>query len=279
MREDNETNIANEYENNTEKDDFAVFGVAGGKHKIKYNLQIDLAGGKVFWGVLLLVGAVALIAGQLGYLNFAGFSFWTIVWTLVFVGTLVEGIVKARVGNVLFSLAFLIIVHDELLGLEAITPWTVLGAALLGTIGIKMIFPKLGSRKDSYIVVNGVPHGKGESYSEESRNGNEISYENAFGESVKYVAGEISKIKAENAFGSMQIYLTEAFPVDGHLEIQADNAFGNIVLYVPAIWKVTMRTENVFGSVKEKGHCSADGLNEVHIQADTVFGGIEIRYI
>ena len=42
----------------------------------------------------------------------------------------------------LFSLAFLIIVNDELLGLEAITPWPVLGAALLGSLGLNLLFPK-----------------------------------------------------------------------------------------------------------------------------------------
>ena len=42
----------------------------------------------------------------------------------------------------LFSLAFAAILFDEALGIEAITPWPVLGAALLGTIGLNMIFNK-----------------------------------------------------------------------------------------------------------------------------------------
>ncbi len=278
MREDKDINYTNEFDNNTETDDFAAVGMAGGKHKIKYMLHVDSLGGKAFWGALFLLGAVALIAGQLGYLNFAGFSFWTIIWTLFFVGIFLESIVKASVGNALFSLAFLVIIHDEMLGLEAITPWPVLGAALLGTIGIKMIFPKLG-RHNKYIEVNGVRYKKGESYSEETRNGDKISYENAFGEAVKYVSGDVSVVNVENAFGSTQVYFTDAFPMDGKLKIQADNAFGNVTLYIPGVWKVFVKTESFCGNVREKGRCSLDGLNEVYINADTVFGGIEIRYI
>ncbi len=236
-------------------------------------------GGRAFWGALLILGGIALIADRLGYLSFAGFSFWTIVGTVFFAAVVIEGIAKVRVANVLFSLAFLVIIHDEWLGLEEITPWPVLGAALLLTIGIKLVFPKLG-RKNRRITINGVPYQNGESYNEETRTGNKITYENAFGESIKYVSGEVEKVGIENCFGSMQVYFADAVPVNGKMKITAENAFGSVALYVPSAWKVTVITqESVFGGVKQKGRGSADGETEVFIDAETAFGSIEIRYI
>ncbi len=198
---------------------------------------------------------------------------------MFFAAVIIEGIAKVRVANVLFSLAFLVIIHDEWLGLEEITPWPVLGAALLLTIGIKLVFPKLG-RKNRVITVNGVPYHKGDFYNEETRTGNKISYENVFGESIKYVSGEVKSVDIENVFGSMQVYFADAVPVNGKMKITVENAFGSIALYVPSGWKVTVITqESVFGGVKQKGHGSADGETEVFIDAETAFGSIEVRYI
>ena len=75
----------------------------------------------IFWGILFLLGALALLLGKLGFL--------------------INGILRRSFGGILFSLAMLIIINDELLHMEAITPWPVLGAALLGTIGLHFLFP------------------------------------------------------------------------------------------------------------------------------------------
>ena len=93
----------------------------------------------VFWGVLFLLGACAVIAGRLGFLD--GIGFWSILFSLVLAAVLIRGIVRRSWGMILFSVAFLCIVNDRLLGIEKLTPWPVLGAALLGTIGLNLLFP------------------------------------------------------------------------------------------------------------------------------------------
>lgn len=267
-------------EQQEEKAEVEVMKEKNNKKKENINMHLEIAGGKAFVGALLILGAAALIASKLGYLSFAGISFWSIVLTIFFVGTFVEGIARVRVWEVLFSLAFLVIVHDELLGLEAITPWPVLGAALLGTIGVGMLFPKLGRlNKDPFITVNGRPYKKGEGICEETIEGSHVSYENVFSEAVKYVSGEISKVEVENVFGSTQVYFTDAVPVEGRMRVEVENVFGNTTLYVPKEWKVSVRSENVFGGTKEKGRCTPDSENEIRIDVESVFGGVEIRYI
>lgn len=250
----------------------------GGVQK-KYEWKWEFAPKRIIWGVLLVVAAAALILGQMGYLGslMDAFSVWDIILTVFFLVTLIEGVTKGRIGETLFSVAFLINIHDEWLGLEAITPWTTLGAALLGTIGLKMLFPKAGSKHKRKIIINGVTHEKG--ICEESRRGNAIEYENVFSSAVKYVAGEFSKVDVENAFGSMQIYFSDAQPVDGSAKVNVESAFGSVTMYVPSDWKVVTKTEHVFGGCDEKGQCNPNGEIVLYVNAEAVFGNFHIKYI
>lgn len=247
--------------------------------KKKYEWKTEFAPKRILWGVLLVLAAGALLLGQMGYLGslMETFSVWDIILTIFFLVTLVEGISKGRIGETLFSVAFLINIHDELLGLEAITPWTTLGVALLATIGLKMIFPKAGRKHKGMVIVNGVSHDKG--ICEESRSGNSIKYENVFSSAVKYVAGEFSKVDVDNAFGSMQIYFSDAQPIDGSAKVNIDSAFGTVTLYVPSDWKVVTKTEHIFGSTGEKGQCNPDGEIVLYVNAEAAFGNLQIKYI
>ena len=249
-----------------------------GKKK-NYEWRWEFAPKRLFWGILLLVGAVALVLNRLGYLGglLDVVSVWDIILSVFFLVTLVEGVSKGRIGEVLFSVAFLINIHDTLLGLEAITPWTTLGAALLGTIGLKMLFPKAGKKHGGKIIINGETHEGG--ICEESRNGNTIDYQNAFSSAVKYVGGDFGKVNVENAFGSMQVYFTDAQPIDGTAKVNVDSAFGAVILYVPSGWKVVTKTEHVLGSTTERGKCNPDGTTVLYVSAEAVFGKFEIRYI
>ena len=83
----------------------------------------------VFWGIVLLAAAAALLLGRLGYLE--GVGFWPIIFNIGLLAILLKGIARRNFDQIIFPLAALIIVNDELLGLEAITPWPVLGLSLI----------------------------------------------------------------------------------------------------------------------------------------------------
>lgn len=250
-----------------------------GNEKRKYEWKWEFAPKRLFWGVLLIVAALALVLSKLGYLGnvMDVVSVWDIILSVFFLVTLIEGVSKGRIGETLFSVAFLINIHDTLLGLEAITPWTTLGAALLGTIGLKMLFPKAGSKHKGKVIINGVTHDKG--ICEESRTGNTIEYENAFSSTVKYVAGEFDKVEVENAFGSMQIYFADAQPIDSVASVNVESAFGNVTLYIPSQWKVVTKTEHVLGTATEKGQCNPNGTTVLYVNSEAVFGNFKIQYI
>ncbi|MDD6797814.1 MAG: hypothetical protein PUE71_05950 [Clostridia bacterium] len=232
-------------------------------------------GRKIFWGVLFILGAAALLIGRLGYLE--GFSFWRVLISIGLVGVLVDGIVHRNFTTILFSLAFLIIVYDKLLGLEAITPWPVLGAALLGSIGLTMIFP---SKKNLINKMENDWNSKVDAEIVDGMTGEEITLSARFGEAVKYITGkELGKVKIESAFASLTVYFDNAQLKNGTASVFVNNSFASTVLYIPADWRVELHVSNTLGATQEKGHSNPMGTNVLSIYGDVAFGALEIRYV
>ena len=97
-----------------------------------------MKGKKIFWGIFFILAAVLVVISKLGIVPDIGV--FTILVTAVLACTLIEGVRHLNFFEILFSIAFLCIVYDKPLGIEALTPWTVLAAALFGSIGLSMLF-------------------------------------------------------------------------------------------------------------------------------------------
>ncbi len=91
-------------------------------------------------GLSLILCGIALIIYKLGY--FSDTNIFTILFTIFLVGIIIKSVLKANFAGILFPIALICIDYDEQLGITAITPWTVLIAALLGSVGLSMVFNK-----------------------------------------------------------------------------------------------------------------------------------------
>lgn len=228
----------------------------------------------IFWGIIFILGAVILIVGRMGFGE--GIGFWKILATLVIAGILVDGIRDRSYGRVLFPIAFLIIVYDDFLGLEAITPGPVLGAALLATIGLEFLFPQ----KKRGHNMNIIKDGKQNLFGENVLTDEEIQFSNTFGESVKYLSGkEISLVELENCFGSLSVFFDKAMLKGGEANVYVNNTFGSTVLYIPAEWKTIMSVDTAFGDVDEKGHSNPTGDIILRVHGKVSFGELKIHYL
>lgn len=244
---------------------------------------------KVFWGIMLVLAAVFLLISQMGLIPAFNIGFWTIVWTMVSVAILTNGIVKFQFSGIFFGLAFLAIIYAEPLGIAAITPWPVLGAALLLSIGCHMLFPK---RKHKKIVTARYTDHQGNEIDLDREKGMEqeefhegidgeyIEFTQIFKSGTKYISSSNLKgISGECVFGGLDIYLNNATLAGGCASIDFDNVFSNINIYVPTTWNVVENTENVFASVNYRGHNFPDGNNKLNIIGDNVFGHITVFYV
>lgn len=234
--------------------------------KMKGDFYVTMGRGRnLFWGILFLLGAVAFLASKLGFLE--GIGFWPILFSIGLIGILINGLVKRDFGQILFSLAFLVIVNDEFLNLEAITPWPVLGAAALGTIGLNFLFPR-HHRAKVY-----------RSASVDHSSGNSVFYENAFGSAVKYVVGEVSQVRVDNGFGSMEVYFSDAVLKDHRANVNINSSFGKVTLYVPRGWKVVNNTATAFGGMTLGYENDLQGEDTLYVSGDVSFGTVEIQYV
>ena len=234
----------------------------------------------ILWGILFILAAVALVVNKLGYLQ--GMGFWNILFSVILIGICVNGIVKRRWGSILFSAAFFIIVNDTLLHMENLTPWTVLGVAFLGTIGLNMLFPTKSRHIRNHLFtedMSGVKWGESDELMI-TEEGDVVQQDVIFGSSVKYIKSqELSKVNSDCIFGEVSVYLTEAVLKEHRAKVFVDVIFGNANIYVPACWAVSTNTDQIFGNVSVCGTCDPNGENKLLISGDVIFGELVIHYV
>lgn len=242
---------------------------------------------KVLWGIVFLLVAALLIAG-----NFYDIPVSDILIMLAMLICLTEGIMHRYFALILFPAAIIVILNSDRLGIPDLSPWSVLLAALFGSIGLSVLFPHRGRhwRRISFCGRHAGAAGEKDGQTEDRRrsseeivqdgSGGEVHLENSFSETAKYFNGELSgQIYLENNFGSMSIYFDNAVLREHTARVYAKSSFGDIVLYIPSAWNVVIQEDVSFGNVTERGRCNPAGENTLEVSAQASFGEIEIRYI
>lgn len=235
---------------------------------------------KFFWGIFLLLASAYLIISGLGIIPAVGVV--RAVGTVICIGIMVSSIYNVSFGGILFPLAFIGILYDEALHIEAITPWPLLIAALLGTIGLNLLFGgmrikiKYKSEKKKYEHETE----QWENASVENMNGEEIKIVSRFGSVIRYITSENFKSADVTVrFGAAKIYLDNAMVPAGNATLNLDVSFGGVEIYVPKNWQVINHLDASFGGVDEKGKQSTDVVSTLTLQGSANFSGVEIRYI
>lgn len=247
---------------------------------------------KVFWGVYLVLAAVALILfGMCRAMDFEwefveGIGLWHLVVGALLVGFTIKGIFDRNVGEILFSLAFLAIVFDEVLHIEPLTPWYVLAAALLGTIGLGMLI-KPKNHWTKYCNCDWNDHGNHDhgnhnaGDSVEHVNGEKVWFKTNMGSGIKYVQTDnFQEAHLTNSFGSTKVYFDNAIIQPGVVPvIELNCSFGSIEIYVPKTWYVENKAHSSFGNIEEKNRAMSTGEPRVVLTGSVSFGSVEVIYI
>ncbi len=221
----------------------------------------------VFWGIILLLAAVYIIINHLGFMpdvNVVRLGV-AVVCGVVFV----KSLLGLEFGGMLFSLAILAILFDDQLGITEITPWPVLVAALLGSIGLNMIFGN--SVKKNKIVRN-----PGNEYVE----GDEIVISGMFNGYKKTISSDnFKRARVSCKFGGMEISFDDAVIQGGTAEVILDLAFSGAEFYIPHSWKVENQTDGMFGGFDEHRSSGSGEGPTIVFRGDVKFSGVEIYRI
>lgn len=248
---------------------------------------------RLIWGIILLIVALGAVCSGLGWIDIGRIGFFKAVATVVCAYGVIQGIWKIRFVELLFSAAFLAIIYDKPLGIEGITPWTVLFAALIASIGLELIFhDRLKNRRRNaehrcrmkHCQENEKHNGNATYFGESDTtdSGENVYCRVNFGSASKYLNGEsFQRAEAEVNFGEAKFYLNQAVPEQDTADVYAHVRFGELQVYVPAQWKVQIYRDNVFcADVREKGRSEfVENAPVINVHANVCFGDVTIQYI
>ena len=225
---------------------------------------------KIFWGLFFIVGAIFIIINQLGY--YSNLKLLPLVLTIFIVAIFIKSIIHINFFGILFSIATIIIIYNNELGLESITPWPVLITALLGSIGLSIIF---GSHK--FINYNTDEH-----FDKvvNDKDNDVIEFQVSFGSAIKYVNSEDFKsANLKSSFGALKVYFDNSKIKDEEATINLDVSFSGVELYLPKEWKIINKVNSSLGSLEEKNRHSNTTNKTIILTGNVHLGGVEIIYI
>ena len=215
---------------------------------------------RLFWGVVLIGAAVLLILNGVGVNLGYGINVWRILGGVLCLACIVDRIAEGRFTETIIPLAFLFLIFEPTIAhaigradddLKLIPTWTVILAALLLTIGLKVIF-----RERSGVITSG-----------------------KLGSSSVYFDGaDLSNAEICDNLGSVHAYVTNPEAYDGNGTITVRDNLGKVKIHLPSNWNVVAESSDNLGSVsipKQK-----DGIFDetISLKIRDNLGGIEVIF-
>jgi predicted membrane protein len=228
---------------------------------------------RFFWGILLVLTGAFLIISKLGY--FPDVNVFSLVLTAFLAAIAVKSLLHLDFAGVLFPIAFICIIFDKQLGITNITPWTVLIAALLGSIGLSMIFHKPNRR-----IHFKHEHHHNEFEEIDVEDGSYVRFRNSFSGSIKYInTNNFEQADFDCSFGSLKVYFDNAVMSGKSAVLRLNASFSAIELYVPKSWSIENKTNIILAAIDEKNKNDQITTNTLTLTGDIKLSGVEIIYI
>ena len=229
----------------------------------------------VFWGLFLLLGAAFIIISQIGL--FEEISVVKIVFAVLLTGIALSGLMHLEFTLVLFPIAIILIMFDNEMGITKITPWPVLATALLGSIGLSLIFHR---HNKPHAFIFGVDDFEKEVVIDDPDLG-DVSCFAHMGSTVKYInTKEFEKGLVDCSFGAATVYFDNAEIKDNSAILKVNCSFGGIELYIPKNWQIEQRIDVFLGGIDEKGRKDQTNDGPTLILTGRIkFAGITIYYV
>ncbi len=235
---------------------------------------------KIFWGLLLLISAAALIFyGIGGETGVFGIPLHKLLLGLILVSWIIAKIFFSNTMpqrfKIFFPLAFLFMLFESeianLAGLpeeNIINNWLVLLAALLANTAMTVIVPKKRYKSHSKLGIKSESYGFGEP---------EGYDKNYFSEKTVYIdASKTVKSFVVNKFGETNVYYQNAdcaLP-DTVYELTVENSMGETNIHVPADWVVKNEMTCILGEINTRNN--PQGEPRLIIRGDNKMGETNI---
>lgn len=239
---------------------------------------------RIFWGIFLIAAAVILVINKMGLFEGMQIGFWQMFFAAICLIVGIKSIIKLNMTGILFSVAFILIIFAEKLGIAALSPWTILLAATLLSIGFTMIFGKKHrkERKKWYEEKDFITHD--EDYKENFDTIDQMVDEVfdcdvSFGSSIKYINSDNFKRGDFRCnVGALKVYFDNAH-IENEAVLNVDVRFSGVELYIPKEWDVIINVSDSFSGIEEKNRNASSGTPVLKIEGDISFSGMTIIYV
>ena len=227
-----------------------------------------------FWGIFFVAAAVLIIASQVT--SFAHIGFWSIVAAVFLAAVASHSLAHLNYFGVFISVALAYIIFREPLHLMYISPWLLILAAILLSIGFHTIFRTRPKKQD---------HVRPRTDDDDYRTVEDIDDNNPF---VKVSLGACSKYLHADALtggrfycslGKLEVYFDQVHPVPEGAEIFVDCSLGEVQLYFPKSWNVVEKINSGLGSVSNsfRSGQAAAGAPTVTVRGNVSLGSLVIE--
>lgn len=232
----------------------------------------------IFWGFVLIMVAGLMLLNIFGV--DPGIGVFRLLIGILLAAVMIKSIISVSIEGICFSAAFLIIVFSEEIGMPPVSPFRILLAALLLSLGLNLIFGNQlrkmrKNRRESYRGIEGYEQVV------DNETCDHIEVRLKFGSIVKYVesdnfvSGDLSA-----SFGALTVYFDNAVIQNASAEVYADASFGEIKLFIPKAWKVENTITSNFAGVNEHGSTQWTEEGKIlYLRGNVNFGAVEIYYI
>lgn len=211
----------------------------------------------VFWGLVLIIAAAALILDGVGFSFGSGITFWHVAGGVLLLSWIISECVKLRFHAIFFPLAFLFMIFEGVIagwmGREdpnIISNWTLLLAALLLTIGVGALTKRSGGR-------------------ENARLGNSTLY---------FDANDPGSCVLSDTVGNSHVYFINKEQYNGLGVVSVRNNVGKVTLHVPSEWNVVTECRDTLGSITVPEREQVAGKSITVSVRDSV-GSVNVEFV
>ncbi|MDD2458194.1 MAG: hypothetical protein PHQ83_06790 [Eubacteriales bacterium] len=228
---------------------------------------------KILWPTLILGSGILLLLKAFGIGE--EFGTFRVIGSLILLGLSLASLIRYQFFTFLVPLSLIAYLWRVQLGIADMDVKLLLGAALLLSIGLSLLF----RRKTK-------PHWHSDhsdtwTKSEEILNENEtVTIDASFSEQTKYIhASNLKKVQISCNFASAKVYFDQCQVSPEGLEINLNVHFAGVVLMIPANWRIQSHASVFAAEINDETRQGPDVVYLVRLTGSVNFAEVKIRTI
>lgn len=211
---------------------------------------------KYYWGAMFIAAGLLLILYYTGVIE--GISIFSAVFSVLLIPIIISSAIKRNFAGIMFPLAIIVILFDDVLGLEKFTPWPALFTALFLSIGFTILFPKNGSWYNSK-TKNSAHFGGVGGFDSTSEDESVININTRCNGVTRYIRSKnLKEVNINVSCAGAKIYFDNADIAGNEAVVNINSTAAGISLYVPCHWHIKNELKTGLGGYTESGKPESD---------------------